>query len=249
MISAKKGAIFHWIVIIGLPIALITFLLAGGAKVQVQPKGTWQLDFLQNNYLKAEQQLLQTSITGKRAGWDVAEELANNGGHLPGINTACGKHDGVNLWNTPQQWCFPLIKENVERSAQQKLSQTMPGNTFSKVGYDNTVFYGVGGEETIVTKYARYTFNDSFSVNIGYSFEEYQQLFQEATTMIQKCGGKGDAFNCVITAKPAHWHFQSCTQENVPEPNSNKMSFCIESPGKYVLQSSPLHYIVALDFQ
>lgn len=245
MTRSKSGEMFHWIVIIGLPLAFITFFLAGGVKVQVESKGTWQFDFLYNNYLAAEKELLKTSIIGKQAGIETAQELAALGGNLPGIIPSCGELNGVTFWNKADTFCFPDIKKNVESLGKAKLN-VATGKIFSKVGYENTVFYGIGGKETITTKYAHYTYDNSFSVDIGYSFDEYGQLFQEATTLVNQCRGKD--IECIKSNKLSHWHFESCAAEIVPT-SGTEFSFCVDSPSNTEIDGNKLEYKLALDFE
>ena len=239
---SKQGGVLHWIPLIVVPLAIMTFFLLGGVRVQVEPKGIWQADFLYNNYLAAEKELLKTSITGKKIGLETAQELAVLGGNLPGIIPDCGNLNGVMFWNKADKFCFPDIKANVESLGKAKLN-TATEKTFSKIGYDKTLFYSVGGKETITTKYAQYTYDNSFSVDIGYNFDEYGQLFQEATVLVNQCRGKD--IPCISAAKPALWKFESCKKE-VIHSSGTTFSFCVES--RFTSNGEKLNYKFALDF-
>ena len=211
----------------------------------MEPKGIWQLDFLSENYLAAEKKLLDLSITGKKAGLQTAEELAEQGGYLPGTESSCGKLTNFQFWNKAEKYCFPDVTQNAAALGKAKLI-VATGKTFSEVGYDKTLFYGTAGKETIRTKYAHYTYDNAFSVNVGYSFDEYDTLFQETMMLLSQCRGKDLA--CITNNKPEGWHFDSCSNAMVPGAGT-EFAFCVESPSGMMVEGRKLEYQFALDFQ
>ncbi len=241
----KRGAILHWI-FFGVLLAIGIFLFAGkSGYVTAGPKAAWQLDFLQHNYLEAEKEILKTTIIGRQVGVDLAQELAQHGGFKKNEAPACGAVDSINLWNRGQQNCFPDVDKAISELAAAKLESQMPGKIF-EVGYSNTFFYGKGPEQTIRTQYARYTFDNSFYVNLGYSFSEYNQIKQEAQFLLLQCSEK--VALCVSEKKPAHWHYLSCTSEAVIPADITEMVFCVESPQGYKINGEVVEYYFGLDF-
>lgn len=241
----KRGAILHWI-LFGVLLALGIFLFADKTGfVSTEPVASWQLDFLTYNYLEAEKQILKTSSIAQPIGSSIALQLAGGGGFAH--PSACGQIEGINVWNTKDQTCFPDEITAAQELATATLTTQMPGKKFSSLGFASTFFYGKGEKETIRTPYARYTFDNSFYVDIGYYFDEYYQIKQEAQSLLVWCKGE-NAAACVTEKKPAHWHYQSCDAD-VPIPEgTTEMVFCVQSPVKAKVNGELVRYHFGLDF-
>ncbi len=235
----------HWI-LFGVLVALGIFFFAGKAGfVSTQPKAAWQLDFLQHNYLEAEKWILKTNIVAREVGIEIAQELAQQGGFTADTPSDCGAIDDINLWNKKGKTCFPDVSSAAIELAAAKLNQ-LSGKTFSSIGFKDTFFYGKSGKESIGTPDARYTFENSFYVNIGYSFSEYNQIKQEAQSLLAICTENMAA--CLTEKKPKHWHYLSCTNEPVIPADAHEIVFCVESPGNYKIKEKKVEYVLALDF-
>ena len=241
----KKGAIMHWI-LFGVLLALGIFFMGSKAGfVSVQPTASWQLDFLQHNYLEAEKWILKTNIVARGVGTEIAQELAQHGGYKAAAPSDCGTIENINFWNKGEKNCFPDVSSAAVELAVAKLNQ-LSGKTFSSVGFKDTFFYGKSGKESIGTTDARYIFENSFYVNIGYSFSEYNQIKQEAQSLLAICTENVAA--CLKEKKPKHWHYLSCTNEPAIPADAQEIVFCVESPGKYKIHDEGVEYHFALDF-
>lgn len=242
----KRGAILHWI-LFGVLLAFGVFFLASKTEfISIQPKAEWQLNFLQQNYLEAEKWILKTNIIARAEGIEIARELAQQGGFAAAVPSECGTVENNNLWNKGEENCFPDVSAAAVELARSKLNSQFPGKTFTAMGFKDTFFYGKGPKESIGTKDAFYTFENSFYVNIGYSFSEYNQIQQEAQSLLAICTENIAA--CLTEKKPAHWHYRSCTDEPEIPTDATEMVFCVESPGEYKIDGKRVEYMLALDF-
>lgn len=242
----KRGAILHWI-LFGVLLALGIFFLAGKTGfVSAQPKAEWQLNFLQHNYLEAEKWILKTNIIARAEGIEIAKELAQRGGFASDTPSECGTIENNNLWNKGEQNCFPDVSAAAVELAKSKLNSQFPGKTFAVIGFKDTFFYGKGPKESIGTKDAFYTFENSFYVNIGYSFSDYHQIKQEAQSLLTLC--KENTAACLVEKKPKHWHYLSCRNEPAIPTNAQEIVFCVESPAQYKIDGKTVEYSFALDF-
>lgn len=244
----RHGAILHWIMF-GILIAMGIFFVASNlGQQQVEQKGKWSLDFLEQNYAEAEKRLLTTTIIGKKAGVNSALELASRGGFLADELTFCGKVGEIYLWNKESTFCSPNIKHNLPIVARAQLVQELPGKEFSALDYSGTVFFGKGPLETISTPGASYTFENSFAVDLGYSFEEYAQLENDARQLLSTCKDQDILGTCVNGQKPTYWHYHSCFGPEVIPSSTRILDFCVTSPTDAMLNGNLVQYRLALDF-
>ncbi len=248
----KKGTIIHWI-LLGVLFALGVFFFASKSNLlSIAPKGEWQLDFLRENYVAAQQELLKTSIVGRNVGSQVALDLARHGGYLPGEESPCGTIEGVQRWNRLDSFCFPPVDENFKQLARLRLAEALPGKQFSEMGISGSLFFARGITETIRTSHARYQYENSFAVNLPYSFEEYTQLELEASLLVEQCRDARNVTACILANKAPHWTQGKCNGMSLEEIPSRLVPFCVDSPAAAVLTlpgiATPLTYSLALDF-
>lgn len=240
----KKGVVIHF-VLLGLLIALGTAILYLG-DWGLEPKGQWQLDFLKNNYLEAEKELFKNDIIIKQIGLEAAKELAANGGYISGTESSCGKFESVQIWFKEGEWCFPGIKDAMTILVKSKLNQRMPNNRYSEVDFNGPFLTGKGEKGVVSRELATYTFDTSFSVYLGYSFEEYQKLQEEGLRLVASCRGKENLEECLDNAKQNYWKYGSCESEEFPD--SKIVPFCVSSPGLYYINDELVTYGAAFDF-
>ncbi len=248
----KKGTIIHWI-LLGVIFALGVFFFASKSSLlSIAPQGQWHLDFLRENYLVAQQEVLKTSIVGKNVGSQVALDLAGHGGYLPGEESPCGMREGIPLWNRLDTFCFPPVDENVKTLAASRLSEAMPGKKFSDIGVSGSLFFARGNRETIRTSFARYAYENSFTVNLPYSFEEYTQLELEATLLLEQCRDARNLTACILANKAFHWTRGKCNGISLEEIAGRSVQFCVDSPAAAVVNpqgtATPVVYSLTLDF-
>lgn len=220
----KQGAlILHW-TIFGILAAIGFFFiltiktdLAGGVK------GEWQIDFLKNNYLEAEKELLKTNIDARKIGLEIARELALKGGYIDTVSE-CGNLGDVPLWNKAKKDCFPDISETLQSLAIKKLKDET-GKEFTEVGFAGILFMGQGEEKKVISEVGVYKYHDSFAANLGYSFDEYDILESEARAMLIKCIPAGNLASCL--SFPDNWHIESCTSPG--SISGRQIPFCVTS--------------------
>ena len=89
-----------------------------------------------------------------------------------------------------------------------------------------------------------------FRIFLGYEFDEYSQLQEEAVALLDSCRGNTLLQPCIESNRPSRWKFSSCTQEQFQENNGN-VPFCVlsnftlfDKEGKTI----PVHYLLGLDF-
>ena len=241
----RHGGILHWGVLL-IMAGLIVFLgLSIKSSVTPGVKGEWVVTFLKEGYFEAQKVLLKNDIIAKNIGQEIAVELAANGGFPPETSSGCGRSKGRNFWNKEEQWCLPDVKNAVITQAQEKLALRLAGKTFTDIGYSSTFFFGKGSAETIKTNHGTYTFENGFSVDVGYSFAEYDQLTAEAQRLIKACRNKRNLQECVDGARNAGWKYASCDEEEFPS-EGRQIPFCVVSSATQL--SSPALYLFTLDF-
>src|SRR3989338_1244575 len=239
----RHGGILHWGVLL-ITAGLIVFLgLSIKGSVTPGVKGEWVVTFLKEGYLEAQKVLLKNDIIAKNIGQEIAVELAANGGFPPETSSGCGRSKGRNFWNKEEQWCLPDVKNAVITQAQEKLALRLAGKTFTDIGYSSTFFFGKGSAETIKTNHGTYTFENGFSVDVGYSFAEYDQLTAEAQRLIKACRNKRNLQECVDGARNAGWKYASCDEEEFPS-EGRQIPFCVVSSATQL--SSPVLYLFIL---
>ncbi len=246
----KKGLVIH-LVLLGLLVGIGSFiLLSGTLDVETDIKGKWQLDFLTKNYQEAEKQLLKNEILIKQAGVEVAWQLVENGGYAPGTESSCGKAEEAQVWFKEGKWCFKGIATLVPEMVSEKLTTSIPGNTYSDITFSGPFLTGKGGKGVISREKATYIFDTSFTVYLGYSFDEYQRLQEEGLRLLASCVGKEELKQCLDMAKLDYWKYGSCEQEEFSD--SSIVPFCIASPQLAYLPTSEgqklVTYAIALDF-
>ena len=245
----KKAALFHWILFGVLGSLVLFYILTAKIDTGSLVKGEWQLQFLKENYLEAEKDLLKLNIAAQKVGRETALELAKNGGYPPGKISECGvvgTAPAVPLWNAGTKWCFPDITKNVEEVAKGKFSteRPQPPTTITTSG---TFFRGKGEKKTIPGSdgVSSYTYEQAFSVDVGYSFDEYVTIEQQATALVMKCHAEPDLAKCLQREKPQWWKYGPCDQQSAQPPATRRLVFCVEGT---VLSGVPLLYQLGLDF-
>jgi hypothetical protein len=217
----KRGAVFHWI-IFGILIALAIILSSSKTGfVTTELKGQWPIDFMRVNYFEAQKENFKVTITAKEVGKITAIELGQNGGFASGDISDCGKHQGKNLWNKQGQFCYPDIEDNFSKEAKKQFDKK--GVKITMVNFSGTDFIGIGEEHIIDNAAGKYTYKDSFIINIDYDFSEYDYIFQQASSLLAECRGKPDLSICLQL--PANWYVGKCKQsEAITE---RKVAFCV----------------------
>jgi len=233
----KKGAVFHW-TLFGILLALAIVLSASKTGfVKTELKGEWPINFMKENYFPAQTGKLQVTITAKEVGKITAIELGENGGFVSETVSDCGKYKDKNLWNKQQQFCYPDIQDTFANEAKKQFGKK--GIHMNKVNFSNTDFIGVGEEHTIEKASGKYTYEDSFIINIDYDFAEYEAFLLQASELLVKCQGKSDLTGCLKL--PGNWYVGKCgdSQPIVDE----KVAFCVKGSERLAVE-----YHFALDF-
>ena len=248
----KKGLSFFWILLIML-VALGTFLIIyGNIEIPIYAKGDWSLNFIKNNYLPAERELLRIDQAAIFVGQQTAVELAAHGGFTTVQNPPCGKLGEITIWNKD---CFPGVTQNALSLAQDKLKTKLADHAYSEIGFRGTTFYGKDGFSEIKADNNAYKYKADFEVNLSYSLDEWNKLLQDANAMLNRCSNTKDLKTCVNGIRPAYWKYQSCSSDEFPK-DTRVINFCVESPNHYKLSigtesvpvSWPVEYSIALDF-
>jgi len=242
-----KATVIYWTLFVIIAAVGLVFFFSGQDLISVQSKGLWSVNFLQQNYLPAEKELLQIHIIAGKAGRETALVLAENGGFFPLTVSPCGAIGEVNLWNQGERWCFPDIRDSVSFLTKEKLADQLPEVLFSTISYDKTIFYGRGDTGEIKTDTARYFFDRSFAVDIGYSFEEYVDLQSAAQILVTQCRTERDLPSCLEQNLPVTWKYHSCPSPEPIPSNLRTLDFCVLSTGVQPDQF-PIQYEIALDF-
>lgn len=228
----KKATLFHW-AIFGVLLGLGIFLYASNiGSVDVRAKGDWQTDFLMGNFLLAEKEILKTEILAKGVVKETTDDLALTGGFKQ--ISPCGIFDTFNLLNKKQKYCFPDVEKNAIEIAEEKLDGF-------QLGFNKTVFFGKGKKKNISSTVGVYSYDHSFAVDMGYSFDEYPLLFSLAADLVVACRSETDLVTCLDSNKAEEWKYHSCTNERVP--TGRMVPFCVSST--YL---DDLKYYFALDF-
>lgn len=101
-----------------------------------------------------------------------------------------------------------------------------------------------------LTRATSYTFQPNFRVNIGYDFNEYQQLKEEAAQLLTSCSNEQDVQSCLQHTKKSNWKLGDCTIEEF-KLRERKVPFCVLSQYKiFDVQGNlqPVTYSIGLDF-
>ncbi|MBU0470183.1 MAG: hypothetical protein KKA62_05665 [Nanoarchaeota archaeon] len=247
----KKGTIIHYIAF-GLLIGIGVFLFATEEITGLAPdiKGQWQVDFLKDNFLEAEKEMLRTDVIVRNIGREVALDLAEKGG----LKTfSCGKLKGVNYWNKGKTWCFTneAVKKMVPELVSNELNKKITEHQFTNISFNGPYLTGKGIKKTIATENAKYFYDDSFAVNLGYSFEEYAQLELDAHKLVDLCNNQEELKSCLDRIKLSYWKYGSCDKEEFTLSGTG-VPFCVVSPGLAYLgqgqDQKMTNYQLVLDF-
>lgn len=252
----KKGALMHWIMF-GVLIAIAVFFIAAKKPLTTEVKGQWSADFLKDNYLEAEKKLLSEEVVLRNIGMEAARELAENGGLSKDKISDCETINNVNLWNSKEKWCLPDVLNNVNSEVGKKLQTRIKEVKFSSVEFKDKMLLAKGEKKEIASKAGKYVYDTNVAVDLGYSFDEYGPLKDEAEKLVSACKNKKKLVECLENNKPPYWKLGSCEQgKNVDITNTRKLVFCVKSPNNYYLPSSVsflpvpelVKYKLALDF-
>jgi hypothetical protein len=242
----KKGALFHWIGIV--LVFVLAFVMLSPIEFGVKAKGDWQLDFLQHNFIEAEKQLADTDELALQVGRKVVLSLASKGGFAD--TPDCGSSGEVIYWNKDQDFCFLKVDEdlNTEFNFWYKQYDKDANYTISREGNeligktDTEIVLGSGNPQF-------YTVNSGFRVNVGYDFDEYFLLQDQAKKVVAECKSAADLQDCLQKVKPGNWNFGSCLNESFIAQDQ-KVAFCASS--EYTVLDGgvfvPVEYKFGLDF-
>ena len=222
----KKAAVLHWI-FFGILLALATFTIFKGS-VQLGTKGEWHYDFLVDNYLESEKNILEQDIDAKKIGLEIIQELAKGGGFLE--ENECGVHKQNNLWNNKDNWCFPTIDASLTKISLINFKELFPDRKIVSFGYDGDYYFGKGEMLTLKKEANSYTYQDSFYVDLEYSFDEYLILEQEAKALRNFCQSSSNLKECLEVRGP-HWKY--CSGEF--EAEDRAVAFCVDKTVTYKL--------------
>lgn len=225
---SKKGLLLYWIPFIVIGAIGIVLVSTNLFAQEYGSIGKWHVHFLEETFLKAEVDLLISDIMARNAAQEVILLLAKSGGLKD--ESDCGVVNGKNLWNKGDKWCIPVVKD----AAGVLISEKTKLNSIKFVGQEMT---GLGKDKTIVVpgEYIQnYTYSTNVALSIGYSFDDYAQVEQEARKLVKNCAGKEK--ECTVQKLENHWELCG---DNI---------FCVVSPNKYVVKGIPVVYEFALDF-
>jgi len=249
----KKAALFHW-VIFGILAALGLFLILT-VKVDTigKYKGEWQLNFLNDYYLEAEEDILSIELLAKHAAWKTVLELGEKGGFLE--EGTCGITAGYNLWNNQLEWnqCLPDINENFVLSAEENVKGLLPNLKYSKMKVEGNELSAKGPQKSITStsgSFVKYVYDTSFHVNLGFNVEEeFLKVQEEAFQLVTDCQNMKNVSKCVEENKKENWKLKDCQEEHVED--NRKVPFCVLSSTQVFNEDNervPLQYKFALDF-
>jgi len=251
-VKSKKGAvILHWAVF-GLLAAIGLFAwLTYDAELGVKVKGEWQLDYLRNFYIEGQEELMQTEQQALLVGNKIIFSLADNGGFTE--SSPCGVEEGVHYWNKVGSFCFLEVDEEIDQAFDKAYQEKYNSDRRFAVSHQGKELVGEAAEtEMISGPKMTYNYFPHFRANIGYNFDEYFQIQNDAKSVLDLCKWKPDLRECLEDTKPEYWKFTDCDAEMYRE-NERKVVFCSESPGRYtILQPDgsvvPVRYTFGLDF-
>ena len=245
----SKGALFHWIgivVIFALGLAVFSQVEFG-----VKPKGIWQLDFLHNHFVEGEKQLADKDQIALEMGRKTVLSLASKGGFAD--TPSCGSIEGVTYWNKGKDFCFLNVDKEVNEQFNTWYKEQDKGVNIITSRQGKELIGKTSAEILLGQKDAQYyVLNSGFRVNVGYDFDEYFKLQDEAKKLVNECKSAPQLQDCLEKVKPSYWKFSSCENEQFVE-QERKAAFCVESPQKYTVfkngQFVLVQYKLGLDFE
>jgi len=217
----KKGLLLYWISFIVIGAIGIVLVSTHVFDQEYSNIGKWHVNFLQETFQKAEIDLLENDLMARNAGFEVILFLAKSGGFRE--ESKCGKK----FWNKGDEWCIPVVRDVASSWIAEKTKLTdVKFTALMMVGRGSKKMIEVAGEYV-----QRYTYNTDVVVNLGYSFNEYAVLEQDARSLVKQCAGKSD--DCVTVNMPERW--RRCGE-----------FFCVDS--QYHIKGVPVVYEFGLDF-
>ncbi len=246
--NSKKGALFHWIGIV--VIFVLAFAVLSPVEFGVKPKGTWQLDFLQFNFIEGEKELADKDQLASEVGRKTVLSLASKGGFA--TVSPCGSKDGANYWNKGKNFCFLDVDEEINTEFHSFYKQYDKEAKF-EIFRQGKELAGKSAKEIVLgqRKAQYYVLNSGFRINQDYDFAEYFSLQEEARKFVNECKDAEKLQECLEKIKPSYWKFGDCVHEQFAE-KERRVVFCVESPQKYAILVNgklvPVQYKVGLDF-
>ncbi len=259
----KKALIFHWIIVFGFFIALgVFFYFSQTTNLNLEPKGTWQIDFLNNYYFLAEQDLINSDFLVKQAAGDSIHRLATNAGFINKI--PCGKIGPQTrhyvVWNKKKDFasCAPSLSKDFITDLTERVNKKSPKKNYNTLKLEKNFILGKANQKTIKSTktdkyYALYTYDLDFEIDLGFDLqEEYNLLRKIANNLVAACNKKSNLETCIKNhiknKKLTKWKFSECTNKFYSE--ARKVAFCVESKNSAYKnkQLMPIKYYFALDF-
>jgi hypothetical protein len=244
----KKGAIFHWI-ILGILFSVGAFFFWSSITgTSFLMKGVWHTNFLEETIIEQQKEQVVIDVLSRRAGQFAVLDFVSSGGILE--ETVCSVVGPFPLWNVKNEWCLPLVEEELLALASQKLTETIWDNEFTDVTLIGSVFSGVGDEiDTHSTKksYIKYSYTTGFAVDIGYSTSEFALVTAGARDAVNKCQNRKDLDSCLLEFSLNNPTWKICGVEGLPRQHS----FCVSSDTKLFNEQGELEkieYRFSLDF-
>ncbi len=241
---SKKAALFHWI-LLGILLSVGTFFIFFNQfDFSSNVKGVWPLQFIRENFLEAELELLKLDVNAKNIGKIVLEKMALNGGFKE--SSDCGTVSDFNAWNEQDEWCSADVSSVAKDLAEEEFTAKFPQEKFVELKFDKDNFIGLGRVKEVVSPAGVYKFNNSFNVNLPFSLEEYSNLQGKAKLLVKNCQNKVNFHSCldqnlnqeIFTS----WHYSSCEPAAEEfKAEGRRVPFCAVGQGN-------LKYNFALDF-
>ncbi len=251
----KKAAIIHW-TLLGVLLALaIFFTVTKVGQVGIEEKGKFSLDFLEKSYLPLHEKMLGEEMVMKNLGTDAAWKLAEKGGFNG--ESPCGKIHEFNLWNKEKEGCFPQPNETAAAIVLEKAASKLTERKIEKVYTKETALFWEAPVLSITSVGGSYSLKSPFAVELGYSFEDYIFLEEEAKRLVAKCAGEVELASCLDSQKKEYWKYGSCSEEGKKIVQEGRVVlFCVKSPHLYSLpvgeeylrEKKLVTYNLALDF-
>ncbi len=234
----QKGTILHWILFAAV-IGITLFFILFSSTTTLGKQAEWQLEFLDQNYVPAEEKRISEETKARQIGREVVFFLAEHGGFKE--KSPCGEVGGVSVWG---KGCWPQVEENAAKLAEERMEK------YSNFKFEKNQFSASGKKDEISTPKGKYSFDTSFHVDLGYSFEEYETIYRESLLLLEDCRDQRDLPACVQENKAGTWELGDCTGKSA---EGRVLPFCVASPRQtkiYSREGKPVlvKYQLALDF-
>ena len=256
LIKSKKGMVLYYLVIFGFMAALTVYLVNSlwvkPAQQQGFP-GEFQLSFLEEA-AKLEGQLFYFELAAKESAGETAINLASLGGFKnPLEGFKCGVYGAYYFWNNKTDYCWPDYKSGFLNDFGNRFEENA-NKTVYGINYDyfvrgnliageadDTIYSNVFGPQKIIgdTKLVsgvtgRYEIRPSFSVEMSYNIDEYQDLFEYARELVVGCTEEDEScvdhklseFNAESDLK---WQKGDCETGILYDAGEGKRVFCVNS--------------------